>query len=293
MLKGLIISINIKNWRHHIHDSANNSSVLSISTSKSTPIDPRSTVHRVNNCPESSKHPRSLPNPPISRHTHRRTTTQRRLITSQAKQVPQPPCSAYAGTRASTNKYQLTSLTFCLVIFCSWLPLLFIPVNSSPLFILTFVSLTYLLHRPCIYCSLLLLILFASSCHWSDRCFFDVQGDWFSPRFHSGGKENGTSTTMLQADGNATSTMTTPGLADFVFQTVNSTSSALGRAAWEKVMEVAANASASSTNQTFGNNVTVSQSGDQEWTGIGIEWLRSLLGKREWVLPCLNVKVRL
>lgn len=30
-----------------------------------------------------------------------------------------------------------------------------------------------------------------------------------------------------------------------------------------------------------------------EWTGIGVEWLRSLLGKREWRLPCLDVNVRL
>lgn len=30
-----------------------------------------------------------------------------------------------------------------------------------------------------------------------------------------------------------------------------------------------------------------------EWTGMGVEWLRSLLGRREWVLPCVDVRVRL
>lgn len=30
-----------------------------------------------------------------------------------------------------------------------------------------------------------------------------------------------------------------------------------------------------------------------EWTGIGVEWLRSLLGRREWRLPCVDVYVRL
>jgi len=30
-----------------------------------------------------------------------------------------------------------------------------------------------------------------------------------------------------------------------------------------------------------------------EWTGMGVEWLRSLLGKREWRLPCVDVYVRL
>jgi len=30
-----------------------------------------------------------------------------------------------------------------------------------------------------------------------------------------------------------------------------------------------------------------------EWTGIGVEWLRSLLGKREWRIPHMDVYVRL
>ncbi|RFU33398.1 hypothetical protein B7463_g2950, partial [Scytalidium lignicola] len=30
-----------------------------------------------------------------------------------------------------------------------------------------------------------------------------------------------------------------------------------------------------------------------EWTGIGVEWLRSLLGKREWRVPCVDVYIRL
>lgn len=30
-----------------------------------------------------------------------------------------------------------------------------------------------------------------------------------------------------------------------------------------------------------------------EWTGIGVGWLRSLLGRREWTLPCVDVNVRL
>lgn len=30
-----------------------------------------------------------------------------------------------------------------------------------------------------------------------------------------------------------------------------------------------------------------------EWTGIGVEWIRSWLGAREWRLPCLDVQIRL
>jgi hypothetical protein len=30
-----------------------------------------------------------------------------------------------------------------------------------------------------------------------------------------------------------------------------------------------------------------------EWTGIGVEWMRSALGTREWRVPCLDVWIRL
>ena len=30
-----------------------------------------------------------------------------------------------------------------------------------------------------------------------------------------------------------------------------------------------------------------------EWTGLGMEWLRSLLGKREWRVDCVDVYIRL
>lgn len=33
--------------------------------------------------------------------------------------------------------------------------------------------------------------------------------------------------------------------------------------------------------------------GRAEWTGIGVEWLRSLLGRREWRVPCVDITVRL
>ena len=30
-----------------------------------------------------------------------------------------------------------------------------------------------------------------------------------------------------------------------------------------------------------------------EWTGLGIEWLRSLLGRREWRIESLDIYIRL
>src|ERR1700709_2546765 len=58
----------------------------------------------------------------------------------------------------------------------SYLPLLLLPLplSLSPVHLILLLVLTYILNRPCIYCSLLLVILFASSCHWSNRCFFDL-----------------------------------------------------------------------------------------------------------------------
>ncbi|KAJ5653190.1 hypothetical protein N7490_000193 [Penicillium lividum] len=159
--------------------------------------------------------------------------------------------------------------------FClrSWLPLLFIPTNASPLFIISFVALTYTIHRPCIYCSALLLILFASSCHWSDRCIFDLRSNWFAPRYSS--QSSGDYTPM---SGNATTAAPLPGdsLTDFVFDSFNSTAKVLVGAAME------------SAQQRLGI-----KSQSDEWTGVGLEWLRSLLGRREWTLPCIDVKVQL
>ncbi|KAJ5482376.1 hypothetical protein N7475_001188 [Penicillium sp. IBT 31633x] len=157
--------------------------------------------------------------------------------------------------------------------FClrSWLPLLFIPTNASPLFIISFVALTYIIHRPCIYCSALLLILFVSSCHWSDRCIFDLRSNWFAPRYSSESGEHGA------IPGNTTSTISSADLTEIVFETVNSTAKALAGAAMESVQQ----------------RLAPLDSRPDEWTGIGLEWMRSLLGGREWTLPCVDVKVRL
>lgn len=30
-----------------------------------------------------------------------------------------------------------------------------------------------------------------------------------------------------------------------------------------------------------------------EWSGLGMEWLRNLLGKREWRIDCMDIYIRL
>lgn len=73
-------------------------------------------------------------------------------------------------------------------------------------------------------------------------------------------------------------------LAGYVFETVNTTTKALAGAAVGEVQ------------RRFAPNGTAeaaAESMPEEWTGIGLEWLRSLLGRREWTIPCVDVKVRL
>ncbi|KAL2105176.1 hypothetical protein VUR80DRAFT_8815 [Thermomyces stellatus] len=137
--------------------------------------------------------------------------------------------------------------------FClrSWLPLLFIPTNAPPVFVFLFFACTFFISRPCVYCSFLLLILFFTSCYWSDRCFFDVSSNWFEPR----------------------PAIPDAGAAEFNSTMVDmlvSTMSALTGAATDEVARRKA-----------------------EWTGLGLEWLRSLLGRREWRIDCMLLNIRL
>ncbi|KAI9842153.1 MAG: hypothetical protein M1837_007440 [Sclerophora amabilis] len=163
----------------------------------------------------------------------------------------------------------------------SWLPLLFIPTNASPAFILMFFISTYFLNRPCVYCSVLLLILFISSCYWSDQCFFDLHSNWFEPRHLSSPLPNPISNPFngsysagfSPSPAMESSNVTMWDEASFLAVAVNNTATALAGAAIEEVKR----------------RVDLKS----EWTGIGVEWIRSLLGRREWKLPCVDVLVRL
>ncbi|KAH7270772.1 bladder cancer-related protein BC10-domain-containing protein [Fusarium redolens] len=136
--------------------------------------------------------------------------------------------------------------------FClrSWLPLLFIPTNASPAFIFLFFICTYFLNRPCVYCSILLLILFLTSCNWSDRCFFDFGSNWFLPRPTAPPEDVTFNTTVLDM--------------------ANTTVAAIIKSASDDLAARRA-----------------------EWSGLGIEWLRNLLGKREWRIDCMDIYIRL
>ncbi|KAL4804853.1 hypothetical protein BDV18DRAFT_142678 [Aspergillus unguis] len=179
--------------------------------------------------------------------------------------------------------------------FClrSWLPLLFIPTNASPLFLISFVTLTYLLHRPCIYCSALLVILFASTCNWSDRCFLNLRADWFAPRYtpwsagpdncisHPAGHNASVSSSLLGVENES--------LAGYVFETVNNTAKALAGAVVDETQRrFAMNDSSCVPSAGAASGTTA-----DDFKAFGLEWLRSLVDKREWTLPCVDVKVRI
>ena len=133
-------------------------------------------------------------------------------------------------------------------------------------FVVSFFLLTYFLNRPCVYCSILLLILFISSCYWSDHCFFDIHSNWFEPRHLSSTLPN----PLPQIDISQNHETETEA---FLATAIADTGLALAGAAAEELR------------RRIGPK--------SEWTGIGVEWIRSWLGAREWRVPCLDVYIRL
>lgn len=161
-------------------------------------------------------------------------------------------------------------LTMRLTISRSWLPLLFIPTNASPAFILLFFICTYFLHRPCVYCSVLLLILFVTSCNWSDRCFFDLSSNWFIPRA-------ATTTTT----GPSSSAAQCPPLAP-----VDGSSCTDAAAQYNATIVNMFNTTAKAALHSAAES-------HPEWSGLGVQWLRSLLGQREWHIDWMDLYIKL
>lgn len=163
----------------------------------------------------------------------------------------------------------------------SWLPLLFIPTNASPAFIFLFFVCTYFLNRPCVYCSFLLLILFMTSCNWSDRCFFDFSSNWFQPR--PGSVTYGYASSNDTSSSSSSSSSSTYSIEDLA-ATANATA---------LVARDVLNTTANALLNRVADQVAQARGARSEWTGVGMEWLRSLLGKREWRIDCLDVYIRL
>jgi hypothetical protein len=130
--------------------------------------------------------------------------------------------------------------------------------TASPVYLVLFISATYFLNRPCIYCSLLLFILVVA--------LFDFHTPWFDAPLSDTADVTANATTNPIA---GTSMLET---AAVFAQAANQTAQALVKAAVDGVRE-RAQGSANTTQ--------------------GYEWVKGLMGKKEWRVPCLDVLVRI
>lgn len=174
-----------------------------------------------------------------------------------------------------------------LTVLCSYLPLLLLPLplSLSPIHLILLLTLTYVLNRPCVYCSGLLVILFASSCHWSNRCFIDISqhgeetssiASWFIPRLY-------TTAGSMEV---ASPKNDTSGMGGFLVDVTRSTVSGIAHAVKDSASEFMDEARQRITAGT----TQPSQMATAD-AGIGTHWLRHLFGRSEWTLPCVGVKV--
>ena len=142
------------------------------------------------------------------------------------------------------------------------------------------------------YCSFLLIILFLTSCNWSDHCFFDFSSNWFQPRTLS-------DHTFASTACNTTASNATGACASCAGCHAHGAASALDGLAGGLGDEIRATVSMVSDMVSSSVPATVHSAGQKlvqarhEWTGIGLEWLRSLLGRREWRIECLDIYIRL
>lgn len=121
------------------------------------------------------------------------------------------------------------------------------------MYLILFISATYFLNRPCVYCSLLLFILVVA--------LFDFHTPWFDPPLSETAELalNGT-TPLLESVG-------------VLAQAANHTMRALAKSAVDGMREKAAAAGQASGGQNY-------------------EWVKGLLGKKEWRIQCLDVLIR-
>ncbi|KAF2397076.1 hypothetical protein EJ06DRAFT_584576 [Trichodelitschia bisporula] len=152
--------------------------------------------------------------------------------------------------------------------FClrSWIPILFFLTNASPIYLLLFISATYTLNRPCVYCSLLLGILVLA--------LFDFQASWFEPRY------------ALTGVGVGSSARAAAGANDTGGSIGNSIANVTGNVTAAAIGEVVRGVAGAVMPQAVGG-----------WRRAGresliVEWVRSGL-RREWRIGCLDVAVRL
>lgn len=134
--------------------------------------------------------------------------------------------------------------------------------NVSPIYLILFVSATYYLNRPCLYCSLLLTILVIS--------LYDFRSDWFEGR----------DSTLSDAYLDAQHPQRSDSLQEAAFETASVAASAL-------------NSTMVSMAQSALNGFKRRSTVEEQSTISGAQWLKELFGKKEWRIPCIDVAIRL
>lgn len=130
--------------------------------------------------------------------------------------------------------------------------------SASPVFLILFISATYFLNRPCVYCSLLLFILVVA--------LFDFHTPWFEAPLSE--------TTELALNGTTPFRDSILDTAGVLAQAANHTAQALLKSATEGIKEKVAGAHEASG-------------------GANYEWVKGLVGKKEWRVQCLDVLIRI
>jgi hypothetical protein len=135
--------------------------------------------------------------------------------------------------------------------------------NASPIYLILFISATYFLNRPCVYCSLLLAILVVS--------LFDFNTDWFEP------------STVPQLHSNATSI-----ISDSI---AHATSNVLP----EYLVSGISSVMSAATDNAVVNAIASRSSGAASTSDVEstfMEWAKGML-RKEWRIQCLDLVIRL
>lgn len=138
--------------------------------------------------------------------------------------------------------------------------------NASPVYLILFISATYFLNRPCVYCSLLLAILVFA--------LFDFHAPWFEASPYSNYTSQNSSNILVDSLAQATSSL----LPDYIVEGV---ASVVSKAAENGVVRA-----------VTGGGVGGAEGVSAGLQGTFVEWAKGVL-RKEWRIQCLDLIIRL
>lgn len=138
--------------------------------------------------------------------------------------------------------------------------------NAPPLYLLLFIAATYILQRPCLYCTLLLFLIIVT--------LFDFKSNWFGDSID----EPCASTTETPHDA-----WSLP-----LKETLKASASLAGSALNESataLVDMATNELQRRTGLRSGWGLS--------WWSTGVEWVKDIARRRELRIRCINAIIRL